>query len=144
MRVGKFTVPLILVLSSAIAGQQSDIWKSLANQPEWRFTDPAYLYLVIRQRETRGDSVTFLHPTQHRSNWCEESFMPAERQKARETPEGYEVTFQAVDPIEPWIERPLAGKEFRVFFPRSERKLVKLTDKMSIQGFYGSPEFKRP
>ena len=77
--------------------------------------------------------------------------MPQEREKARafayrltgETPEGYEVTFQPVDPIEPWTERPIAGKELRVFFPRSERKLVKLTDKMSIQGFYGSPDLKR-
>jgi hypothetical protein len=78
--------------------------------------------------------------------------MPEERQNARafayhlsrETPEGYEVTFQPVDPIEPWTERAIPGKKLKVFFPRSERKLVQLTDKMSIQGFYGSPELKRP
>ena len=62
----------------------------------------------------------------------------------RETPQGYEVSFQPVDPIEPWTERPVAGKQIKVFFPRSERKLVKLTDKLSVQGFYGSPDLKRP
>lgn len=77
--------------------------------------------------------------------------MPDEQRKARafayhltrETPLGYEVSFQPVDPVEPWTERPVAGKEIKVLFPRSERKLVKLTDKLSVQGFYGSPELKR-
>src|SRR5882724_1908822 len=152
MRAHRLTLLLILALSGAVAGQQPDIWKSLAKEPDWRLTDPAYLYLIIRHKEVPGDTLTFLHPTRHRSNWCEETFMPQERQNARafayhlsrETPEGYEVTFQPVDPIEPWTERPIAGKELKVFFPRSERKLVKLTDKMSIQGFYGSPDLKRP
>jgi hypothetical protein len=150
MRVRQFTLFLILALAAAAAGQQPDIWKSLAKEPDWRLTDPAYLYLIIRHREPYGDILTFLHPTRQRSNWCEEIFMPEEQQKARafeyrltrETLQGYEVTFQPVDPIEPWTERPIAGKELKVFFPRSERKLVKLTEKMSVQGVYGSPDLK--
>jgi len=148
-------LPLVIasvVVGTALAGPESNMWKSLAREPDWRLTDPAYLYLIIRHREPSGDMLTFLHPIRRRSNWCEEIFMPEERQKARafayrltsETPEGYEVTFQPVEPIEPWTERPIAGKELKVLFPRSERKLVKLTDKLSVQGFYGSPDLKRP
>ena len=148
----QFTLPLILALFGAVAGQQPDIWKSLEKEPDWRLTDPTYLYLIIRHRELPGDTLTFLHPVRLRSNWCEEIFMPDQQQRAHafvyhlvhETPQGYEVSFQPVDPIEPWTERPVGGKQIKVFFPRSERKLVKLTDKLSVQGFYGSPDLKRP
>ena len=78
--------------------------------------------------------------------------MPSQQQQARafayrltrETPQGYEVSFQPVDPFEPWTEHAIAGKEIKVLFPRSERKLFKLTDKLSVLGFYGSPQMKRP
>ncbi len=155
MHTLRLALPFIvasLLVGAAKADQQSDMWKSLAKEPEWRLRDPAYLYLIIRHREVSGDTLTFLHPTRNRSNWCEEVFMPEERHKARafayrltrETPAGYKVTFQPVDPVEPWTERPIPGREIIVLFPRSERKLVKLTNKMSIQGFYGSPDFKQP
>jgi hypothetical protein len=146
------TLLLILALSGAVAAQQSGIWKSLAKDPDWRLTDPAYLYLIIRDRELPDAALTFLHPVRLRSNRCEEVFRPGQERHARafayhlvrETPQGYEVSFQPIDPIELWTERPVAGKEIRVFFPRSERKLVKLTEKLSVQGFYGSPDLKRP
>ena len=152
MRAHRLTLPLVFAVCSAVAGQQFDVWKSLENEPEWRLTDPAYLYLIIRHSELAGDTLTFLHPVRLRSNWCEEIFMPDQQRQARafayhlvrETPEGYEVSFQPVDPMEPWTERPVAGKEIKVLFPPSERKLVKLTDKLSVQGFYGSPDLKRP
>ena len=151
MRANQLTLLLIVALSSAMAGQQPDIWKTLAKEPDWRLTDPAYLYLVIRHKDSAGDSITFLHPTRLRANWCEEMFMPDQQRQAHafvfrlvhETTRGYEVSFQPVDPVEPWTERPVAGKEIRVLFPRSERKLVKLTDNLSIQGFYGSADLKR-
>ena len=151
MRVLQFSLVLIVALSGADAGEQSDIWKSLAKEPEWRLTDPAYLYLIFKDRDTPGGSyaLTFLHPVRLRSNLCVETFMPDHQREARaftyrlarETPQGYEVSFQPIDPVE---ERPVAGKEIKVFFPRSERKLVKLTHKLSVQGFYGSPDLKHP
>jgi hypothetical protein len=155
--MGDIRLTLSLAFTLALAGvaeadPHSDIWKSLANEPEWRLTYPAYLYLAFVDNGVPGESLTWLHPLRHRSNWCEEAFMPRERREARafayhltrETPQGYEVSFQPVDPIEPWTERPIAGKAIKVFFPRSERKRFKLTDKLSVVGFYGSPQRKRP
>jgi hypothetical protein len=152
MHTWRLPLFLVLAFSTLVAGQHFDTWKSLANEPEWRLTDPAYLYLAFTDHSVPGESLTWLHPVRQRSNWCEEAFMPEEQRKARafawrltrETPQGYEVSFQPVEPIEPWTERPTAGKEITVFFPRLERKHVNLTDKLSVDGFYGSPQMRRP
>jgi hypothetical protein len=151
MRAHLLTLLSVLVLSGRLAGQHPDIWQSLAKEPDWRLSDPAYLYLVIQDGDTSREFLTFLHPARLRANWCEEAFMPDQQRQAhafayhlvRQTPRGYEVSFQPVDPTEPWTGRPVAGKELKVFFPRAERKLVKVTEKLSIRGFYGSPDLKR-
>jgi len=131
----------------AVAQTPEYTFPYLALEPEWRFTDPAYLYLAFSDKGVSGDTFTWIHPVRNRSGWHEESFMPDEEQKARafsyhlirETPQGYEVTFQPIDPTEPEMECPLPGKVVTVFFSRSERKRFKLTDKFSVVGFYGSP-----
>jgi len=143
----------LAIASQAVAFAQApaDIFPSLAREPEWRLTDPAYLYLAFSYKGVPGDSLTWLHPVRNRANWCEEAIAPGQKERPRafafrlshETSRGYEVTFTPIEPAEPWIERPLVGKVIRVMFPKSERKRFQLTDKLSVVGFYGSPKLAR-
>jgi hypothetical protein len=145
-------VSIFAFAATVLSQPHSDPWKSLASEPEWKFNDPAYLYLRFRDKGLRGESLTWVHPIHHRSNWVEEVFMPGHEHDARafayhlirETPEGYEVSFQPIDPIDPSAKRPLPLKDIRVFFPRSKPKLFSLTDKLSVLGFYGNPRRPRP
>ena len=76
--------------------------------------------------------------------------MPGHEQEAhafsfklvRVTPKDYEVSFQPIEPVKPWLQRPLLSKDVRLFFPRSKRKSFALTEKLSVEGFYGDPRFK--
>src|ERR1043166_649565 len=140
----------VTVALRAIAAAQTPeyTFPYLALEPEWRFTDPVYLYLAFSDKGDRGHSITgWLHPIRNRSGWCVESFMPDEQQKARafsyrltrEIPQGYEVTFQPIDPTEPQMECPVPGKVVTVLFSRSEQKRFTLTDSLSVIGFLGSP-----
>src|ERR1700719_3126098 len=137
-----FVVVSLLRTATDISAQQDWLWKELADQPEWRFTDPAYLYLIIKHKNCPGDMITWLHPIQNRSNVCMECYMPDHQQQARafayelsrETEQGYEVTFQPVDPMQPFARRPLKDKPIKVLFPRKERKTFTLTDELSVVG----------
>jgi hypothetical protein len=139
----------VTVALRAVAAAQApaDIFPALAREPEWRLTDPAYLYLAFSYKGVRGDSLTWLHPVRNRSNWCEEAIAPNQKELprafayhlSRETPQGYEVAFQPIDPTEPSMERPFPRKIVTVIFPKSERKRFQLTQKLSVVGFYGSP-----
>jgi len=121
------------------------------SEPEWRLTDPAYLYLRFKHKPDKGDSLTWIHPIRNRSGWCEEVFIHGQEGDARafafrltrETPQGYEVSFQPIEPTKPWIKHRLPIKDVRVFFPRSKRRLLALTNKLSVLGFYGDPQLQR-
>ena len=135
---------MVSVVLRAVAAAQTPeyTYPYLGREPEWRLTDPAYLYLAFS-----NGSLTWLHPVRNRSNWCEETFAPHQKDPPRafayhlggETPQGYEVIFQPIDPNEPQMERPLPGRIVAIIFPRSEQKRFQLTQKLSVVGFYGSP-----
>jgi len=156
MRYSDMVVAFLLVFAfSVTAATQppSNIWDALADDPHWSMTDPTYLYLVFRKKDCPGDFMTWLHSGTQESNAIIECFMPGHEREARafvyhlsrETAEGYEVTFQPMDPKD-WLSSrppPVNGKETKIFFSRTERKLFTLTDQLSVAGFYGSPKIRR-
>lgn len=138
-----------VLVGTALAQNRWDWLTFPGNQPEWEIQDPSFLYLSFKDKGGMGETLTWLHPMKGRFNLYWESWMPGHQQDARafayqlirEAPEGYEVSFQPIDPI---TEQPLPLKDTTAFFPRSTRQLIALTDKLSVVGFYGSPEFERP
>jgi hypothetical protein len=149
---------LLLSVSAPIVLAQLPPWvlKVLSGETEWSFTDPAYLYLTFKIKGVPAESTTWLHPMVVGScpTAVMESFLPGHQQEAkafsyqisRQTLQGYEVTFQPVDPMPmTYFEvRPLPERAIKVFFPRSGRSLFKLTDKIEVVGFYGDPAMKVP
>jgi hypothetical protein len=112
--------------------------------------DPAYLYLSFTQKFFAPAAVvTWLHPTEQRGGSYWETPEPNHEQEVRafafrlirETPEGYEVSFQ---PIGPKTKRPLQVRDTRIFFPRSASKPTSLTSQTSVVGFYGNPQQRPP
>ena len=153
------------VAISAIApvtGDWRDVWDSsppdvsggLAGVPptnatEWDFKDPALLFLSFQSRDSEDDVLTWLHPTKRRIGGYEEAFMPGHEETAeafgyqiiREAAEGYEVSFQPIDPI---TGAPLPLRDTIVLFSRSRRTLAPLSEKLKVLGFYGNPHMQRP
>ena len=111
--------------------------------------DPAFLYLVFADKPNAPVTTTWLHPVQKSSGSYQESYMPGHEKESRafafslvrESPEGYEVSFQ---PIDSQTEVPLPAKDIRLFFTRSTHKAMSLTDRTSVSGFYGNPQQRPP
>jgi hypothetical protein len=120
-------------------------WGLPSDEPEWEFKDPAFLYLTFDEI----GSMTFLHPTKNRSGAQETSFMLGHEQSAqafgyqivRASSQGYEVSFQQIDPI---TGQPLPLRENVVFFSRSRRTHITLSDKLTVFGCYGDPHLRNP
>ena len=109
--------------------------------------DPAFLYLGFTQASFNPAALmTWLHPTEKRTGSYGETKTSDYEPQAftfrlvREAPDGYEVSFQRIDPK---TERPLQIPAKLVFFPRSKGKPTQLTDRTSVAGFYGNPH-QRP
>jgi len=62
-------------------------------------------------------------------------------QIVRASSQGYEVSFQQIDPI---TGQPLPLRENVVFFSRSRRTHITLSDKLTVFGFYGDPHLRNP
>jgi hypothetical protein len=112
--------------------------------------DPAFLYLRFSQKYFEPAAVlTWLHPKEKRSGSYWETAEPNHEQEVqafvfsliRETPEGYEVSFQ---PIDPKTEHVLPIRDARIFFPRSKGKPIHLTGRTFVVGFYGNPQQRPP
>jgi len=120
------------------------------NWSEFISKDPAFLYLGFTQASFAPAAImTWLHPTEKRSGSYWETHAPNHEQEARafafrlirEAPDGYEVSFQ---PIDPKTEKALPARDTRIFFPRSKSKPTQLTDRTSVAGFYGNPQQRPP
>ena len=117
---------------------------SIAQANESEFKDPAFLFLSFQ-----GGVLTWLHPSKRPMAGYEEAFMPGHEQTAaafgfqivRETTEGYEVSFQ---PIDPRTGAPLPLRSTVVLFSRCRRTLVPLSAKLKVLGFYGDSHMRRP
>ena len=119
----------MMTLASASAQSDPDPWKSLASEPEWRFTRPSLSILKIPgTNAARGNGFTWLHPVRNRSNWIEEVIMPGHEHEARAfafhlirvTPKRKGCSrFQPIDPVDPSTTRP-AAESCQSVFPRSE------------------------
>ena len=162
MRCCRSILPLVGLLAVeivAFAQLPPQLRNALAGYTEWSFTDPAYLYLVFTIQGCPGQHTGFVHPMMHGcGSGIIECFKPDHQQDARafsyqlpkQTLQGYEVSFQpsyvSFQPMDPkrFDLRPLPDKDIKVFFPRSKRTVFKLTDKIEVVGFYGSPTMKHP
>lgn len=122
-----------------------DLWRlppSTAPGFDWEYEDPACLLLEFRAKSFVA--ITWLHPTKRRRTAYEGLSMRNEQQKAEafgyeligETPEGYDVIFQPIDPIS---GAPLPLRATEVLFPRSHPTSVTLSDHLTVWGFYGRP-----
>ena len=110
--------------------------------------DPAFLYLRFTQVSFNPAALmTWLHPTEKRTGSYGETKTSDYEPQAfifrlvREAPDGYEVSFQRIDPK---TERPLQTPAKLIFFPRSKGKPAQLTDRTSVTGFYGNPQQRSP
>ena len=138
-----------ILVGTGLAENRWDWLTFPGREPEWELQDPSFLYLSFRHKGHIEEMLTWLHPMKGRHNLCWESWMRGHQQDSRafayqlvrEAPDGYEVSFQPIDPI---TEQPLPLKDTTVLFSRSTRRLVTLTDKLSVVGFYGSPQLQRP
>jgi hypothetical protein len=141
-----FTMALLVSWSFLVNGFAGTVridWSQFVSK------DPAFLYLSFTQKSFAPAGVmTWLHPTEKRSGSYWETNESNQEQEARafafrlirEAPEGYEVSFQ---PIDPKTEQPLRARDIRIFFPRSTSKPTPLTDRTFVAGFYGNP-LQRP
>lgn len=143
---------MLATLSFVVSAHSQSRWAWLISfhlDSEWEMRDPGYLYLSSTDQATGVSSITWLHPLRRRSALDMESFMPGEQQKARmfefwltsETPEGYEVSFQPLDPI---TEQPLPLRDRQILFIRGRETTYTLTDKITVFGFYGDPSRQPP
>ena len=110
--------------------------------------DPAFLYLGFTQASFAPAALmTWLHPTEKRTGSYGETKTSDYEPQAftfrlvREAPDGYEVSFQRIDPK---TERPLQTPAKLIFFPRSKGKPAQLTDRTYVAGFYGNPQQRPP
>ena len=117
------------------------------NWSEFVSKDPAFLYLGFTQVSFNPAALmTWLHPTEKRTGLYVETKTSDYEPQAftfrlvREAPDGYEVSFQRIDPK---TERPLQTPAKLIFFPRSKGKPTQLTDRTYVAGFYGNPQ-QRP
>jgi len=153
----------VLITRSQVCGDYMDAWDGspfeylwpsrsrpslVGYEPEWQFKDPTFLYLTFETKSEPNARMTILfHPTKRKSAAYEEGFSLGHQQNAQafgirldsQSPEGYEVSFQAIDPI---TGQPLPLRCRIVLFSRSTRTTVPLTDRISVSGFYGDPRFR--
>jgi hypothetical protein len=159
-----FILYLIAASSTALAAdsQESwrlfDVWDSNSLDASWvvpgiGLTEefyferhPAFLCLLF-QRQGHEPPVVGLHPTRHPSAGYGQPFMTGNQQRTqafgcqivRSDAEGYEISFQAVDPIS---GQPLPLKEVVAVFPRGRRTRISLAGGLSVTGFYGNPDIR--
>jgi hypothetical protein len=119
-------------------------------EPAWEFDDPTFLYVCFEDIPFAGGIMTtWLHPTRNRSHVYIEPFKPGHEESARafgyqitrKSADGYEVSFQ---PIDPRTGQPLPLKDTVIFFPRSHTTCKALSNRSMITGFYGNPRQPRP
>lgn len=154
MRRRQLWLCVMLTFALGAAARSQSHWDWLGSfhiDRELEFKDPAFLYLVFEDKslEEFGGVMTWLHPILNHSGSFQEAFMPSEEKKSKaveyrlmcETANGYEVSFQPIDPI---TKRPLPLRDQRVIFLRTTETIVSLTNKVRIFGFYGDPSRERP
>ena len=152
-RIWLRTFLAIVFMVAALSPVRCDLLGASKSKLDWSefiSKDPAFLYLSFTQTSFAPASImTWLHPTEKRSGSYWETRVPNHEQEARsftfrlirEAPEGYEVSFQ---PIDPKTQQPLQARDTRIFFPRSTSKPTQLTDRTSVAGFYGNPQQRPP
>ncbi len=140
MRFSSFTLFLTASLAFGTALR--------AGEPEWRLTNPAYLYLEVHYQGIPDSALTWLQPARKREGEFCEAIAPNQTEPAkafsfsfqRDTRQGYEVVFRPIDPQSLLEHHPVDGPVSTVIFPRSERKRVQITPKLFVVGFYGDPK----
>jgi hypothetical protein len=144
----------VVLVITALSQVRWDLLKRSGRGPDWVkmqviSKDPAFLYLTFIKKGDPAAVTSWLHPTERRSGEYQEGFMPGHEKDShafvfelvRESPDGYEVAFHPVDPLN---RQPLSAGETRLFFARSTHEPMPLTDKLSVAGFYGNPQQKPP
>jgi hypothetical protein len=119
----------------------------IEEDPGWDFKDPTNLYLVFREKPDIGGTLTFLQPKRRRFAAHVKSYKAGHLRDAQavglqliqELADGYEVSFQPIDPI---TGHPLPLRDKVVLFSRYRRTSLPLSDNLTVTGFYGSPELR--
>lgn len=150
-RIWLCTFLLLLFTGVALSPVLSGVRPASTSKMDWAqfiSKDPAFLYLGFTQASFAPAALmTWLHPTEKRTGSYWETKTPGHEPQAftfhliREAPDGYEVSFQRIDPK---TERPMQTQDTRIFFPRAKAKPIQLTDYTSVSGFYGNPQQRPP